>query len=440
MSLRRTSPATLVQLALLGIILLLAFASLLRAMPAFFRPLDAIDFSAYYLAANVLAYAEPLYVEEYMHAAAERMGIVYLTEYLYPPFFAGMLRPLGVLEYQLAARIWLVLNVALAALATVVMVQAARLPLWSLPLALLATFSVPAVITTLLIGQVNIVLFVLISAAVYATVRAQDASAPRQQAGWDALAGALIGVAAVVKVFPAALGVVFLLHRRLPALFGMAGATLLCFLVGVPLAGGVPNTWNWFGDVLFQISAAVNEDNSVLLQGAGNVFGRLFETHTFTYDFMQVGNSTQQTFPALIEAPRLGQVLALLVNGLIFAATMLWVLVRARQHQPAATDLVLVTAMLMLITPVVWDYYYVLWLIPLAWLVRFYGQLPLAARWLVLFGCLLIVLHRYWRLLAQVVASPLLLGLGFAGSLCLWVAMMILTNPFHQPTARGDLA
>ncbi len=437
MKLWRASPHTLAQALVIGVVALLALASLIRSLPAFLRPLEAVDFVAYYLAANLLERAEPLYISEYMQAAADRAGVVFLTVYLYPPLFAGLLRPLAALDFQTAARIWVLVNVALMIVGTVFLVRAARLPRWSLPLALLAAFSVPAVITTLLVGQVNIVVFALISAAVYAAVLASEAPMLRQQHRYDALTGAFLGLAAMVKVFPAAFGVVFLLHRRWAALAGMIASVLLSLLLGLLVAGGVPNTTRWFTDVLFRIGM-VNQDNLPIMQGPRNVFGRLFESYTYTYDFMVVGNSQQQTFPALIEAPALGSIVATLVSGLIFAITMFWLIRRARQRQPLAADLVLVTAMLMLITPVLWDYYYVLWLIPLAWLVRSYGQLPLYARWLVLLGCLLIVLHRYWRLLVQFASSPLLLALGFAGSVCLWVAVLILADPHRNLSPRRE--
>ena len=82
----------------------------------------------------------------------------------------------------------------------------------------------------------------------------------------------------------------------------------------------------------------------------------------------------------------------------------------------------------MLLTPVVWDMYFVHLLIPLLALSR-------VARWspryrLILLGSLLLALGRYWRFILLYSQSPLVMLCGFLAVLLLWLALLRLrTHP-----------
>lgn len=186
----------------------------------------SVDFAAYYRAAARLLNGQALY-SDFLAPAP----------YLYPPLLAQLLTPLAASMAVLpAAQVWYGINVGLAfvtvaALATCVPARW-RPVLWLTPL----VYS--PLLLSHVFGQVNVLLFALLTGT-WIAVR-------REQRLWG---GAMLATAAWLKVFPALLVVYFLWKRDWRVIVGVviAGLTLLLVqLVGV----GASNFAAYFTDVL----------------------------------------------------------------------------------------------------------------------------------------------------------------------------------------------
>src|SRR5262245_8940162 len=92
--------------------IILAIAGFVRILPSLIRVPDNYDFAAYYVAARALNANYPLYDDTYMaNAAITSEGIVRFPKYIYPPFFAIVLRPIGLLSFYQAKTLWFFLNI-----------------------------------------------------------------------------------------------------------------------------------------------------------------------------------------------------------------------------------------------------------------------------------------------------------------------------------------
>ncbi|MEO0248348.1 MAG: glycosyltransferase family 87 protein, partial [candidate division WOR-3 bacterium] len=136
-----------------------------------FRPLftQKADFEAYYNAALAFRYRLPLY--QFMVDFFEAGPYYYQgpLPYVYPPFFAVLLSPLGYLSFHQAALIWFILNQALFVAGGVLTLKSIS-PSCSRSEALLTAFAFmnfTPLFIDLLLGQSNIILFFLIVTGLY---------------------------------------------------------------------------------------------------------------------------------------------------------------------------------------------------------------------------------------------------------------------------------
>ncbi len=210
------------------------------------------DFSAYWTAASNLLNGLPIYIADQLTGpyAPQRQFL-----YLYPPPLAAAVTPLAALvpgDYRLAAWAWAALGFLIVA--TSVLAVARSLGLlervrsatghgpWIL---LVAALCFPPVVSELVLGNVHILLLGLLSVA-WLGVRRGDRTG-------ELWAGVAVGVAAVVKVFPALLILWFLLTgRRRAAGWSMIGG-LVAVLVTLPITGLQP--WLDFPAALLNLSA-----------------------------------------------------------------------------------------------------------------------------------------------------------------------------------------
>ena len=114
---KRITAALLVLILLLG---LAGFARALptlvripdqRALPTLVRIPDQLDFGAYYVAARLINADLPLYQPSSASSAAAGVDQIPHSGYIYPPFFAAVLRPLAALPYRAAEGLWFGLNI-----------------------------------------------------------------------------------------------------------------------------------------------------------------------------------------------------------------------------------------------------------------------------------------------------------------------------------------
>ena len=383
---------------------LLAPGVVLTAADLFPLP-PQIDFAAYYLAAHALRGGMDPYDPGVLAGLASSTGVAEYTPYIYPPLLAVIVIPLTVLPYHVAAAVWLALSASALVRALVVLRSLVETHDRAFPFIVAAAFVFPAVHHTLELGQVNHFLLLLIAGAAL-TSRAH-------------LAGALLGVAAAIKVFPAAIGGAFLVAKNYRALAAGTVAGLVITAASVASPASHRALREWLHHVLPQIDEQrlITPNN----QSISAVFARLLSPHRF--EGFTIGPDARWVELApVVHAPRLAPIAAAAAAVLIVIVTT-YALMRSRSADGAparAARSGLIIAALLMAMPVVWDHYYVLLLVPLAVL---YARASRARLRLAAAGVLLLLAHRYWRLTIYL-GSPILLSAGLAGTFLIWTALV----------------
>jgi hypothetical protein len=401
-------------------ILLLPGVFLTIADLASFPP--QIDFAAYYLAGQALRAGENPFDMTVADRLAAAAGIREHTPYIYPPLLALTIEPLSVLPYRFAACIWFVLSALALILSLRLLLPVLGISRRTFLNVALLVFFLPPVHYTLELGQINHFLLLLLTAS--AVTR-------------PAYSGVLVGTAGALKVFPMALGIVFLMRREF--LFAFAAMLLTAGVLTtagmLAAAHAVPAT-DWFRHVAPQITAErlITPNN----QSIHAVCLRLFKTHAFEALRLSESLSTTVILRPLIDAPTYGPLLARAFAVLVMIVTV-WVLFATRLIAGSLTRLMrfsLVLTAALIVLPVVWDHYYVLLLLPVAVLYRKSDRR--FVRTGLLLSLVLIVMHRYWRIILYT-GSSLLLSVGLAGVLGLWMTLLwVLRTDAENPPFDGQ--
>jgi hypothetical protein len=384
----------------LGLVLALGGVGLGRFISLAGRELDAPDFGTYLLASRLLqASPADLYNDAYLKSLVSEEGPRLAYEYVYPPFVAGALRPLASLPYHQAVAAWLVLNGlclvgGLAGLLFLTGCPGGQVgALAALALLLLFTPAQEAI----LLGQVSPILLLLTALALLLVDRSE---APMH----DLTGGILLGVATLIKVFPALLLLHSLVRGRWRVVLGGALGGAACIVAGVFLGGGWANTWTYFSEVLpFRYS------RSFVFVHLGN--------QSLTASFLRpLGD---QPFARTLG---LGAVLAVLL--------VTWLVPFARRRAGFVREYALISMLPLLALSAVYSHLYVLILLPMAVLVRDWSK---GERWLLgplLLSYLLLIVNSYSDWVGLRVA--LWVPFGLLGTLILWGALL------HQVGGRQD--
>ncbi len=270
------------------------------------------DFLAYHQAARRILDGLPLYDLSYVQAGG--FGLFY-----YPPPFAVLLLPLGLLDPTVATWAWTALLLCAFGVGVALM-PVSRTVRWTT--VLLAGLSWPF-LYALKLGQIGPILFLLFAA------------------GWrwlddPARVGASAGLGAILKIQPGLVLVWALLTGRLRAV--LAGGLFIG--VAALIAAMITGPGSWL-------------DYAVLLR---NVSDPISTAHNFTPGAVawQLGAPI-----AVAAAVQVG------ATVLVFGA----VVVAARRASADASYLVVVVAS-QLLSPILWDHYALLLLLPTAWLLQ----------------------------------------------------------------------
>jgi Glycosyltransferase family 87 len=183
-----------------------------------------VDFSAYYLAGKVLdespgesIYDLPLFADGRLnlnvedppgtewHRAAERYGVPFAAPYIYPPYFAVMMKPLARLPFAKAYLAWTVMTTLAVVWAVWLALSVAGVRVSGTILLTLGVgmFSYYPLWDNLFFGQISGVILFLFAAGVWLLVR--------QRALGSALCFA---VATMIKLTPVLVVPVLVIHRR----------------------------------------------------------------------------------------------------------------------------------------------------------------------------------------------------------------------------------
>ncbi len=232
-------------------VLVLAFR-LIQFIPLTREAQWGYDFSFYWTAGLHLLNGEPIYSAAQLAGPYAPQG---QDGFLYPPPFAVAAMPLAAVfptDYRAGAWIWTALGAAVLAGSVLALWRSERLgdrfPVlagrgrWLL---VAAVFAFPPVVGELVLGNVHLLLLGLLTLA-WLGIRRGD-----RLGEW--IAGAVVGVAAIIKVFPGVLAIWFVLTRRFRAAAGAVVGGVAFVLITLPITGIEP--WTQFPTVLANLSA-----------------------------------------------------------------------------------------------------------------------------------------------------------------------------------------
>lgn len=334
----RVSPRLLRLSAIAGwIVIGVALAALLVRLHTLITARS--DFTQDYMAARALLAGHSIYdLFPAQDLAAQGLRAEALANY-HPPFNALLFLPLALLPYQAAAVLWTLLLLLLYLLIGAIVVRELGI-------------AVPAHVAPLAIGlsllwypfQFNIILGQL-SLPLAACVVGAWALLDRRR---DGLAGALIGLAALIKLFPALLLLYLLLRRRWRAL----GAALLTIAAGMVITVavvGLGDTLRYQNEIVALNVADFRA--SVLNVSLSAVFNRMFAGDIHV--------------SPLVAAPALAALLTALAD---FALVLLLARATLRRHATRHDDAVvyaLYCVAMPLLSPTSWSHSFPLLALPL---------------------------------------------------------------------------
>ncbi len=213
------------------------------------------DFSAYWAAAANVLIGNPIY-------SAEQLAGTYSPQqqylYLYPPFFAVAMTPFAALfdDYRVANWVWAALGAALVVVAVRLVDRSEGITGgrdgWLL---VGAAFAFPPVVGELVMGNVHLLVLALLAGA-WVALR-------RPEAGRSAAvaAGVLIGIATLIKIFPAVLILWFVLRQRWTSAVAAVAAMAVLAIATLPVIGLQP--WLDYPTVLLNLGPPVDTRDTV---------------------------------------------------------------------------------------------------------------------------------------------------------------------------------
>lgn len=373
------------------------------------------DLAVYYVAGAALNAGESPYDPAALERVAARAGVPFDASgysfpypYLYPPIFAVLARPAALLPYPLVQLGWLLLNLGLVLAATLGLAWALGLRPTA-PIAAFLSLITPPTLDTLLYGQVNVLLVLLVAMAV----------------GMPRVAGGALGLASTIKLFPALALLALVRARRTGQVLAAALVGLAAGVAGLALAGPA-RTIDYLTVVLPAVATALQPEN----QSVHAVVGRLVAPTTHRYSAFTADNPQLVVFPAVVNLPALAAPVGWGLALVILAVTVV-VLWRRPPSVPEGVALLVCAALLA--TPVVWDHYLVLLVVPALVLVarawrrssRWQAVLAMPEALAVALVALFLGIHRFWKPLTLLVTpSPLFLAFGALATVTVWLALL----------------
>jgi len=372
------------------------------------------DFPHLYIGALAMERGINPYNSVEIRRLATLQGIQRMNPYVYPPFTAILFRPFARMGYREAKLLWFLINQVMIIASFVLLIllwkPQDRLSACALLVVLFAVFS--PLTRTLTAGQLNVLLLFLLALAAYL-----------ERGPLSAISGALIGVATMVKVFPALFFLYFVGRGNWTAATAMILTIVLLAGFSVSVAGMKTNldyldvmsqmrygssTWKQYGEN-YQVEPANLSPSSL--------FYRLFTT----------GRGTE----GIANAPGIAKMLSWIAGLSVLVALLVYLVMARNVSMEKGFSLTLLSALL--IPSLMWDHYLVLALLPIVFLasrLESRGGLITVSVWAAAVGMIAMPFN-YW--------SPLFKsGMGIlGGSFALFpvLALFLLTwlIPSEQP-------
>jgi alpha-1,2-mannosyltransferase len=285
------------------------------------------DFGAYLNAARDIVHGQPLYAAFLHHPFPDA---TLRPAYIYPPSFALLIAPLGLLPDAAAALLWIALEQLALVVAIVIIVRWLRPTRWAVAALLVATLSFYPLWVDVAQGQANLLVLLLVTVGIVGILRERPAF------------GAAIGVAAALKLTPLILVVWLLLDRRYRAAAFVLGGFAVLTTAGALLR--FQDTIAYFGQVLPALASGTAFYANQSLAG---VLGRTLSANPYTQPWIDL-----PWVPLLVIAA------ALTVIG--------WWWWQTRRHSAEARGVAFIP-LLPLLSSVTWTHHLVI-VLPLIWL------------------------------------------------------------------------
>ena len=309
---------------------------------------NLFDFVQEWTSARNLLAGLPVYTNQQESLPGHRDGIgfhpkiILLNYNAHPPVSVLLGVPLALFSYRTAHLAWNLISLGLLGISLSLIIQSLRIeisPLGILVLSALLSLLNPLQ-QQLIHGQLNLVLLLLLTLSWRAdrTVR-------------PVLAGAALGIAVTIKVFPAFLLLYFLFRRDWIALLSAVTTAALLTLLSLPLLG-----LRTYQDYVTQVLPQVSVFRSHLINASLPAYWiKLFEGATLL--------NTEQRLQAVFHAPILAKVATAVSIGMILGQLYL-VTSRAKNRDERDYAFGLAITAMLLLSPICWEHYFLLLSIP----------------------------------------------------------------------------
>ncbi len=317
----KVRPALIVQAGLIASVLAI-YALVLAGAGLHHQDLDA-----YLAAARGVWRGEPLYAPFLHHPFPDP---TLRPAYIYPPAFALVMAPLGLLPDPVANVIWLLIGQASLAAALLLTIRWLRPSAWAVTAMVCATVTFYPLWVDAVQGQANLPILLLVTLGIVGVVR----SKPRF--------GIALGAAAALKLTPFILLAWLLLDRRIKEAAWMIGG-----FAAITAAAALPkyqDTLVFFGQVLPALSSGTAFYANQSLAG---VASRVFGVNPYTNPWVALPWAF----------------LVLAAAAIVLTAFWFW---RTR-HQSALARAIAFIPLLPLLSTVTWPHHLVI-LLPVVWI------------------------------------------------------------------------
>ncbi|MEZ6113553.1 MAG: glycosyltransferase family 87 protein [Pirellulaceae bacterium] len=263
---------------------------------------------------------------------------VLLNVNAHPPASVLLVLPFGRLEFFTANWLWNWLSLALIAPTLWLLMRSRGLSFsaWSLLPILTLVLTSNSLAQQVNQGQLNLLLLFLLT---WAWALQRDA--------FDGWAGALIGIAAAVKVFPAFLGLYFLMQRRWRGVLGV----VIGFVAMNAVTGAVLG-WQALHDYAVVVVPRVSEFRDFWSNASiAGFWSKAFEA------------SSGHSIP-IFHSPAFAKLMTLLTSGAVTVYTG-WRSWKAQTLEQRDAAFALTLVAMLLVSPITWDHYFLL-LVPAA--------------------------------------------------------------------------
>ncbi len=324
-------------------------------------PNHGVDFSAYYLAGKLISetpaqslyqlprfadgrlnFNAPVPMSSPWHAAAIRYHMPFAYPYIYPPFFAVLMKPFAHLSFSAALTVWNLVTVLLVVGSVIISLSVGGVGLDSKLVLLIGVgvFSYYPLLDNLFFGQSGGVILFLLAAGVWFLSRNRM---------W--LSALCFAVATVIKLTPVLAVPVLIFHRRWKWLATYVAWMISLLILSIWQGGWVAHQQFW-NEVLPSISsgAPICQNSSIMA----------FVQELFL-GYVPLGQSPSLTLP--LYAATVSRLVAFLVYLLMLGRFYL-----RRRDGELVRDLVIMALLAIVVSPISWMHHYTIALLPFLYL------------------------------------------------------------------------